>query len=289
MIYTIGSINIDHVYRVSHMPSPGETLAVKSYERYLGGKGANQSIAIARSGSAVTHIGALGVDGDWAKDQLTGFGLKHLNILEAECASGHAMISVDDQGENQILIYGGANHALTMEFIAKALENAKSGEWLILQNEVNLTAKIADLAKTKAMKICYSAAPFIKEDALQMLDKIDLLAVNEGEAAALSEAAGQDIRTLDLPYLLITKGKKGAELHIESNEVISQNAFEVEAVDTTGAGDTFIGAFMAQFVAHQNPKKALQFASAASAIQVTRHGAASAIPLKEEVMDFMKV
>ena len=186
-------------------------------------------------------------------------------------------------------IHGGANHALTLEFIQNALQNAQKGEWLILQNEVNLVPEIAHFAREKGMKICYSAAPFIESDALNMIDKIDLLAVNEGEASALSHAIGKDIHALSLPMLLITKGKAGAILHLaEEDNSITQNAFEVEAVDSTGAGDVFLGAFMAHFTKTADAQSSLKWATAASAIQVTRAGAANAIPSQAEIAYFLR-
>ncbi|MEL7430257.1 MAG: PfkB family carbohydrate kinase, partial [Pseudomonadota bacterium] len=143
MIINAGSINIDHVYRVKALPIPGETVTSKDYRRFLGGKGVNQSIAIARSGGEVVHIGAVGTDGDWALEQIAGFGVMTQHIARLDCATGHAIITVDDNGENQIIIEGGANRQLTSTLIEAALAAATPDrDWVLLQNETNMTTEI---------------------------------------------------------------------------------------------------------------------------------------------------
>ena len=288
MILNFGSINIDHVYRVPHMPAPGETLPVSSYDRYLGGKGANQSIAIAKAGGTVRHIGAVGSDGGWALEKLRAAGVGTEHIAEAGQATGHAIITVDDAGENQILICGGANRCFTEAQIAQNLDGADADkDWVLLQNETNLASTIVHTAKQRGFKIAYSAAPFIAGDTIPLLEDIDLLVVNALEAEALAEAIGLDPAKLPVDQVLITRGGDGASLHAKG-EVIRQDAFKVTPVDTTGAGDTFLGSFLALLDSGAGAQQALQYASAASALQVTRPGAADAIPAYDDVQAFLK-
>ena len=288
MILNFGSINIDHVYRVTHMPAPGETLAVKSYERFLGGKGANQSIAIAKSGGTVRHIGAVGADGDWALGKLNAAGVAPAHVARVEEPTGHAVIAVDDYGENQILICGGANQALTLAQVDAALDGCTGlGHWVLLQNETNLTAQIVRQAKARGFRVAYSAAPFVAEHTLPLLETIDLLAVNALEAEALSRAMNVALEDLPVPSLLVTRGEEGAA-YVAEGEAIEQTAFSVEPKDTTGAGDTFLGAFLAHLTTGNEADAALRFASAASAIQITRPGAADAIPGLSEIEQFLE-
>ncbi|MDB9857335.1 PfkB family carbohydrate kinase [Amylibacter sp.] len=199
-----------------------------------------------------------------------------------------AVIFVADSAENQIVLFGGSNQAFTTDQIETALKKANpKTDWVICQNETNLVHELAQSAKSKNLRVAYSAAPFEAEHAIPMLDHIDLLAVNEVEAAALQAALGKDPRDIGLRYLLVTKGAEGADLHTH-HETIHQPSFKVSPQDTTGAGDTFLGAFMAEFTLSNSPAKALRFAAAASAIQVTRAGAAPAIPLRDEVLTFLK-
>jgi ribokinase len=288
MIINFGSINLDLVYRVATLPTPGETLASTSYKKYLGGKGVNQSIAAQHCGAEVRHIGCVGPDSEWLREQILEFGLTLDGIKTVDTHTGHAVILVDDAAENQIVLNGGSNRSFTLDQIEKVLETADpKTDWVICQNETNLVHELARLARKKNFRTAYSAAPFEANHAIPMLDHIDLLAVNEIEAAALQDTLGKDPRDLGLRYLLVTKGAKGADLHTH-NETIHQPAFDVIPQDTTGAGDTFLGAFMAEFTLSNSPAKALRFAAAASAIQVTRAGAAPAIPIREEVLTFLK-
>ena len=286
MIINFGSINIDHVYRVPHMPRAGETLAVSSYQKFLGGKGANQSIAITRAGGDVRHIGAVGPDGDWVIQAMRDAGVDPGRLLPVMEATGHAIVVVDDTGENQILICSGANICLSEDQIVSEL-NAQDGEgnWVLMQNETNLIPEIAEQAKMLGYKVAYSAAPFVAEATLPLLDRVDLIAVNEIEAQSLAGAYGCSVEDLPCAALLVTRGGKGASLYAE--QVQHQTAFDVEAVDTTGAGDTFLGSFLARYCGGDGIDAALRYAAAASAIQITRLGAADAIPQQAEVAEFL--
>ena len=288
MIFNFGSINVDHVYRVAAMPSPGETLTAGSYQKLLGGKGINQSIAIARAGQAPVHIGSLGSDDSWTMEQVKNFGIDTALIAQSAHPTGHAVIYVDDAGENQIVIFGGANQDLKPAQIEEAFKTcAGADHWVLVQNETNLLADIVDQAKSAGFKVAYSAAPFVADTVAELIDKIDLLAVNEVEAEATARLLGVAVSEIAVPQLLITRGSKGVEFH-SHGEVHNQPAFRVEAVDTTGAGDTFLGSFLAHHCYGVEIAQSLRYASAASALQVTRPGAAVAIPAREEVETFLK-
>ncbi len=288
MIINFGSVNVDHVYRVSQMPSPGETIAAASYQKLLGGKGINQSIAIARTGQAPVHVGAVGADDEWTMAQVKDFGIDTAHIARSEQPTGHAVIYVDDAGENQIVIFGGANQNLQKLQIDKAFDGHAGGDhWVLLQNETNLLTGIVDQAKAAGFKVAYSAAPFVADTVAQLIGRIDLLAVNEIEARETADLLSVAVSDIAVPELLITRGSEGAEFHSDG-EVHRQPAYPVDAVDTTGAGDTFLGSFLAHHCTGAPIEQSLRYASAASALQVTRPGAAVAIPAREEVETFLK-
>ncbi len=288
MIFNFGSINVDHVYRVAEMPLPGETLTAGSYQKLLGGKGINQSIAIARAGQVPVHIGAVGSDDGWTMEQVKSFGIDTAMIARSTHPTGHAVIYVDEAGENQIVIFGGANRDLKPAQIEKAFETCTGADhWVLVQNETNLLADIVDQAKSAGFKVAYSAAPFVAGTVAEVIDKIDLLAVNEIEAQETARLLGVAVSGIAVPELLITRGSKGVEFH-SHGDVHHHPAFQVEAVDTTGAGDTFLGSFLAHHCHGIELTQSLRYASAASALQVTRPGAAVAIPAREEVEIFLK-
>ncbi len=291
-VLNIGSINIDNVYRVPNFATPGETLLVKNYSRGLGGKGANQSIALARAGAEVRHAGAIGPDSHWVVDAMKQAGVDTKAILTLDIPTGHAVIQVTDSGENSILVCPGANTALTREQIDRAVSAMPQGAWLLFQNETNLTPFIAEAGQRQGLRIAYSAAPFIAETARIVLPFVRLLVVNEPEAAALAALLQTDISRIPVPELVITSGRNGARYIARTADPahdidISIPAFAVDAIDTTGAGDTFLGYFLAAFDAGGDAETALTRASAAAAIQVSRPGAADAIPDIVEVDVFL--
>ena len=282
-IYNLGSINIDNFYRVPHMPAPGETLAANEHSVGLGGKGANQSVASARAGAQVSHIGAVGPEGDWCVEVLTHAGVDTRHIARAEVATGHANILVDPEGENQIVLFPGANRAFASGHVAGALSTAGPGDTLILQNETEMTVEAATLAKAKGLRVTYSAAPFVAADAKAMLPVIDMLVLNEVEAQQLTDALGVGLADLEVPVVLITKGADGAVWIENGVETAQVPAFPVTPVDTTGAGDCFIGYVAAGLDQGMSPEEAMRLGAAASAIKVTRFGTADAIPSRDEV------
>lgn len=288
MIINFGSINADLVYQVPHMPRPGETLLALDHAKHLGGKGLNQSVAVARAGGYLRHVGCVGKGDNWINAQISAAGIDKTHILETDTPTGHAIIYVDPDAENEIVIFSGANQCLTMDMVRAALDGLNGADhWVLFQNETNLTADIARYAKDHGFKIAYSAAPFSPELAADLLPLTDLLVVNETEAAELADTCGGTVDEIKVPMLLVTLGAKGCWLRSD-NGTLHQDAFAVQAVDTTGAGDTFLGSFLAQFDTHSNAAQALRYAAAASALQVTKHGAANAIPPYQDVIDFLK-
>ena len=286
-IYNLGSINADHFYAVPHLPGPGETLAAMSLSTGLGGKGANQSVAAAKAGADVVHVGAVGPDGAWALDRLAQYGVGTSHIAQIDIATGHANICVDPGGENQIILYTGANRAMSEVQLA-ILDNAGPGDWLMLQNETNLQVQAAERARAKGAKVAYSAAPFDVEAVTAVLRHTDLLLLNAVEARQLAHALGVAVSDLPVPQVVVTKGADGAEWHdLQTGETIAIPAHSVAPVDTTGAGDTFAGYLVAGLSQGMEPESALRFASAAAALKVTRAGTADAIPLRTEVDAFL--
>ena len=287
MIYNLGSINIDHIYRVPHFPAPGETLLSDSYSKGLGGKGANQSIAIARAGGQVAHIGAIGDDALWTRDILAKSGVDTSGIEVLESATGHAIINVDRSSENCIVLFDGANVLVSEGQISAALANTKAGDWLLLQNEVNNGPFTAKLACAKGLRVAYVAAPFDADKVQDILPFVDLLSVNEGEAAMVCEALGVSEDEIPVEKLLVTHGSDSITYRDGVNRYM-QSVFEVKPVDTTGAGDTFMGYLMAQLDMGKAPQEALRVAAAAAALMVTKKGTAEAIPLMEDVAEFIR-
>ncbi len=287
MIFNLGSINIDHTYRVPHFPAPGETLLSDSYSKGLGGKGANQSIAIARAGGQVAHIGTIGEDALWTRDILAKSKVDVSSIEVLESATGHAIINVDPSGENCIVLFDGANVLVPEGQISAALAGGKAGDWFLLQNEVNNGLFAAKLARAKGLKVAYVAAPFEATKVQDMLPFVDLLSVNEGEAAMVCEALGVSEDEIPVEKLLVTHGR-GSITYRDGANRYTQDIFEVEPVDTTGAGDTFMGYFVAQLDAGKAPQEALRMAAAAAALKVTKKGTAEAIPLMEDVAGFIR-
>lgn len=286
-IYNIGSINIDHFYQVDRFALPGETMLTDRYSAGLGGKGANQSIAVARAGAKVAHIGAIGSDGTWCLERLRQEGVDCDSCFQVEAATGHAVIQIDSKGENLILVHSGANKCLDQARIEAGLATASAEDLLVLQNETNLTQEIVSIGRTKGMKVAYSAAPFDPDVTASLLPETELLCVNEQEAESLAAQIGCAVDALPVPRLLVTKGSKGSVYRM-GEESFTHPGYAVTAVDTTGAGDCFFGFFLAAMDEGLGPQDCLDLASATAAIQVTRPGTAEAIPTRAEAEAFLR-
>ena len=285
-IFNLGSINADHVYSVPHLPLPGETLAATGFTIGLGGKGTNQSVAAARAGSKVIHIGAVGPDGAWARDKLAGFGVDVKNVQQLSTPTGHAIINVDANAENAIVLFAGANEALSVDGIMQALRDGEKGDILLLQNETAHQAIAAEHAQGLGMKVVYSAAPFSVDAVRAVIPFVTMLAMNEVESEQLCAALDTDIEHLPVEQTLVTFGSKGAQWR-GSGEKVSVDSFSVTPVDTTAAGDTFAGFFVAALDQGAGVMDAMRLGAAAAAIKVTRSGAAEAIPARMDVDKFL--
>ena len=276
-IYNLGSINIDYIYGMPHLVRPGETLAATRFDEALGGKGANQSIAIARAGGKVFHAGMIHRDDDHWLAGMTLAGVDTQLILRGDTPTGHAIVAVDDDGENQIILAPLSNASLPEDLITSVLTAAGPGDWALTQNETNLTAPYLRAAKERGLLICYSAAPFVAETTAELLPLVDVLIINAIEADALSKAVGKPVDQFGVPHLIITRGSDGAD-YLGKDGAFHIAAIPVHAVDTTGAGDTYLGYMLAHLDQGVSVADAMAMAGAAAAIQVTRHGASTAIP-----------
>lgn len=286
-ILNLGSINADFFYRVPHLPQAGETLAATSMLRGLGGKGANMSVAAARAGARTTHIGAVGADGRWAVERLTEYGVdtRQIEILD-EVPTGHAIINVDDQGENAIVLLPGANHKISEAMIGAALVEASPGDTLLMQNETNNQTYAARIAHDLGLRVAYAAAPFGVEAVQAVLPMVDDLFLNAVEASQLEQATGRTPADLDVAHVIVTRGSQGCTLYDNENGEIRQfPALSVTPVDTTGAGDTFTGYALAAMDRGLPLPQAITLATRAAALMVTRHGTADVIPDLKEVQE----
>ena len=272
-IFNFGSIVIDNFYKTPRIPIPGESVRAESFEKGLGGKGANQSIAAKKAGSDVFHIGAVGPDGNQQLELMKKYGIDIGNVNLSNVNTGHANITIDPSGENAITFYAGANDTQTLDRIEKGFDNAKQNDICLLQNEVNLVFEAAKIAKSRKMKVIYSAAPFDISHVRKVINFIDLLVVNETEHALLLKAFGRNFHK----PLLITQGSKGS-CYISSDDNLRVQAPKVHPVDTTGAGDTYLGYFASTLDQKKPVLEAMEIASFAAALQVTQYGTSEAIP-----------
>ncbi|WP_264211798.1 ribokinase [Leisingera thetidis] len=283
-IWNLGSINADMVYAMPHLPAAGETLAALRLDRFLGGKGANMSVAATRAGSKVHHIGAVGPDGAWAVARLQAYGAGTGHIAQVETPTGHAIIAVEPGGENQIILFPGANRVLDRDRLDQALTQADAGDILVMQNETSLQAEAAQLGRQLGLRVCYAAAPFDAEAVQAVLPYLDFLILNEVEAQQLQQATGDTPGEIGVKDVIVTLGAKGAR-HIdgETGAVLEIPALPVAAVDTTGAGDTFTGYVLSALDRGLPMAEAMTQASRAAALMVTRRGTADVIPDLQEV------
>ncbi|WP_439104694.1 ribokinase [Celeribacter marinus] len=286
-IYNLGSVNIDHFYTLPHFPKPGETLHATDHSIGLGGKGTNQSVAAAKAGAKVYHIGAIGGRDQWVRERMESFGVDTTYVRDVKHDTGHAIINVDAAGENTIVLQEGANIRQDADAVLDAIDNASQGDTLLLQNETNLQDHAAKFAVVKKMRVIYSAAPFDVEAVSRVLSEVTILVMNTVEAAQLTSALGSTLDKLPVPQLIVTLGAKGAMWRSnETGEVFEVPAPKVTPVDTTAAGDTFIGYVAAGLDNGMSIREAMEWATRAAALKVTRKGTADAIPTAEDVVGF---
>ena len=293
-VLNFGSLNVDYVYRVAHMMRPGETQQSYGMEVFAGGKGMNQSIAAARAGAQIYHAGMVGTDdGQFLLDICRE---NHVNtdfIRVIDGKSGHTIIQVDDNAQNCILLYGGSNRRFTKEYVDEVLAKFGADDFLILQNETNLLDYIIDRAYEKGMKIILNPSPF--DEGLNSCDlsKVSVFLVNEIEGRQLAGAAFETeedgnrlvdaiLKVYPKAQVVLTMGDKGA-FYGGGEKRHYQPCFQVKAVDTTAAGDTFTGYFVFGLLNGYEIEKSLELAAKAASIAVSRSGAVPSIPVMEEV------
>ncbi len=292
-----GSLNIDKRYLVDHFVKKGETQSSESLRIFGGGKGLNQSIAMARAGIPTWHAGAIGTDGLFLLDLLeqAGVDTRYVAVLDS-VKTGHAIIQNDRDGDNCILLHGGANLAITEAQVDRAIDDFAENDVLVLQNEINKLDYIIQKAHEKGLTIILNPSPMNQTVLDLPLEYVDYFILNEVEASQIlgieleGEANWEDVAKqlrgrFPNARIMLTLGDMGS-LYADANTTIYQSAYKVEVVDTTAAGDTFTGYFIAGILNHQDMRVVMERASKAAAIAVTRAGAAPAIPSYMEVEQF---
>ena len=293
-VINIGSLNIDRTYSVKEFVRPKETIKALKYEEHCGGKGLNQTIALRKAGANVYHAGIIGHDGQMLINELKAADASTEYIKMTDGNSGHAMIQVDEKGENNIIIHGGTNDHISKEFITDVLDRFEGKDILLLQNEITNVDVAMRYAKKKGMTIIFNPSPMNDKIFQYPLELVDYFLINELEAAELAgpEKTGVDeiLRQLKIKYpkaaFVMTLGGDGVWFCNQERKQFHPS-FKVAVADTTGAGDTFCGYFIAGLVDELDVEMNLRRASAAAAIAVSRHGAAQSIPTKEEVETFL--
>ena len=292
-VLSFGSCNIDYVYSVDHLVRAGESLISKCREVFSGGKGLNQSIAAARAGAEVYFAGCIGNDGEFLADIMKESGVRLDYVKRADEPNGHAIIQIDDSGENSIFTYKGTNAAITEEYIDEVLSHFEEGDILLMQNEISNVPYLVDRAFEKGLKIVFNPSPLNEELKKVDLSKVTYLILNEVEANDISGESEPDefIGFIKREYpsvkTVLTLGKNGC-IYVDEETKLSHPAFVVKAVDTVGAGDTFAGYFSALVSVGADYADILKLASAASGIAVSRNGAAPSIPVIDEVKEGLK-
>jgi len=289
-IINIGSLNIDYVYQVDEFVMGGETKLSESMEIFSGGKGLNQSIALKRAGAEVCHAGLIGRDGTFLKELLQKEGVNTDFISYVDGSSGHAIIQVNKHGENCILLFGGANQRFSEEYIDSVLSNCNKGDYILLQNEINKMDYIINKAYDLGVKIILNPSPLNNALKNYPLDKVSIFILNEVEGSQLTGKDEPEIILNELTnkYInsefVLTLGSKGV-IYAYKDERIFVEARKVAVVDTTAAGDTFTGYYLSAILMGKPVREALELATAAAAIAVTRPGAAPSIPMLHEVLE----
>lgn len=289
-VLNFGSLNLDYVYCVDHMVRPGETLSAQTMEVFLGGKGFNQSVALAKAGVPVYHAGLIGQDG--GEFLLVGkeYGINTEWIRHIEGKSGHTIIQIDRQGQNSILLYGGSNHSLSEAYVDEVLSNFTSGDILVVQNEINCMPYLIDQAHRRGMRIVLNPSPFNEAIQACNLQKVEYFLLNEIEGEQLTGKTVPD-EIIDCildqhpnAKVVLTLGKEGAR-YGEAGMRYQQGICTVgQTLDTTAAGDTFTGYFVAGILEGLDVPANLKRCALASGIAVTRKGASPSIPWMQEVI-----
>ncbi len=289
-IITLGSLNLDFTYQLPKPLEVGETLSSLSYRCGAGGKGANQSIAAARAGAEVYHAGRIGSDGTLLRRTLADSGVRLDFLEEVETPTGHAVVLINDAGDNSIVLFGGANRTIDETFIDRVTSAAKPGDILLLQNEITNIDHAMEAGKKAGMRVAFNFAPFDPKLAPELpLSLCDYLFLNRIEAGGIAGKSDVEeiLETLARRYpeteLVLTLGPEGAVALTPAGQRFHADSPRVKVVETTAAGDTFIGYYLAGILDGLKPGKALERACRAAALCCSRAGAAESIPTRAEL------
>jgi ribokinase len=282
-ILNFGSINKDLVYNVEDFVKPGETISSRDYGLYLGGKGLNQSVAISKSGSEVYHAGCINKSDHSIISDLKKWGVNTDYINKIDEATGHAIIQINQDGENSIIIHGGANNCVEKDQIDKVLSNFNEGDYILLQNEINSVNEIIEKAHKKGLRIFFNPAPYSSAVNNYSIEKVNTLIYNETEGQRLSgkKDDNQIIKTLSNKYpntrQILTLGERGSIYSFDKN-TIKVKAESVKTIDSTAAGDTYIGYYISSLSKKISVEQSMKIASQAASIATTIVGGANSIP-----------
>jgi len=289
-VLNFGSLNIDHVYQVTNVVRPGETISSHNLEYFCGGKGLNQSIALAKAGAHVYHAGKIGTDGGILKDTLMKSGVNTDYLSQSEEVNGHAIIQVDKSGQNCIVLYGGSNLTMTEEYVDSVLSSFHSDDIVLMQNETNCTGYIAEQCHKKGIKVVLNPSPINKELlSVFPFQLVSMFLINQIEGTELTQKTNptEILDSLLEKYpessFVLTLGKRGV-VYKDKVHTFSHGTYKVPVVDTTAAGDTFTGFFLGCLANGLDIPNSLKKASVASSLAVSKQGASVSIPLMEEVI-----
>ena len=287
-VLNFGSLNIDHVYTVEHLVNPGETIASQKLEFFCGGKGLNQSIALSRAGAKVYHAGKIGSDGEILKTQLQKNGVNTDLIRKSDCLSGHAIIQVDSSGQNSIILHGGANYDIDSLYVDQVLDSFHKGDIILLQNEISCMEYIVLKAHQKGLLIALNPSPMNEIIHALPLENVEWFILNELEGQAITglkspeEIAAKLMERFPDSRVVLTLNKNGV-LYQDREQFLKHDIYKVDVVDTTAAGDTFTGYFLACISEGIPIDVAIEKASIAAALAVSVKGASNSIPDRRSV------
>ena len=300
-VLVIGSLNMDMTVKVEELPKLGETIFGNDFYESCGGKGANQAVAVSKLGMKTEMIGMVGKDSQGEKliQNLNKYGIISDNVIKSNELTGRAIITVDKKGDNNIIVIPGSNFKITKEHIQAKQDVIASSDVVILQNEIPSETVEFSLLKAKELgKITiFNPAPARKLSG-EVFKNTDYLILNETEMEEIFEIKFNDEEYTEkisikkkeygIKNIILTLGDKGSILFSEDNNIKKYDVYKVKAVDTTAAGDSFIGAFTMKICEIGNPDEAIKYATAVSAIVVTRQGAQDSIPTREEIEKFIE-
>ena len=286
-------MNFDKVYRVPNIVQPGETITAYDLTTFFGGKGLNQSVALSRAGAKVYHAGMIGTDGEPLKEFLRENGVDVSLIETADVENGQAIIQVDDNGQNSIFLFPGSNRAITPIFAGNVLCYFEQGDYILLQNEISSLPEVMKLARERGLRIILNPSPFDEHLDECDLSAVDTFLLNEVEGAAIAgtddpaQIADRILEKYPKCHVVLTLGKQGV-FYKDAEQSASFGIFDYPVVDTTAAGDTFTGYFIAGLTEGLPIEEILKLASMASSIAVSRPGAAPSIPTRAEVEEALR-